>query len=94
MSDHEVPVQSLKPELENLGSFPLDMLGSLKKYFEWHEAETSEELEEELFDNICHHAQTLWFDDSREVEKWVSNYGLVKAMRQTMREYGVSYDTV
>jgi hypothetical protein len=73
----------------------LDLLNAVEKYFDDDDSvigETADELEDRKFELICHHAQTMWFDSCLDVEKWVNEYGLVKAMRETRKTYGTSFD--
>ena len=96
MSDNESDTKykfryQINPLHIRLNDDDLSLCSALENYFEYHKAETSDELEDDLYNAIGECAQSLWFEDYKEVEKWVNAYGLAKAMR-AMRESGFSFD--
>lgn len=76
-------------ELRLSGALEFRLFDAIEYYFD-HEAETFEELNDELPSVIGTCAQSLWFEDYKEVEQWVSAYGLAKAMRESE----ISFDNV
>jgi hypothetical protein len=70
------------PNLRLSGALEFPFFAALEYYFD-HEAETFEELDDELYSVIGECAQSLWFNDYKEVELWVNAYGLAKAMRES-----------